>query len=180
MLIQTDKLKRRPRQIDIEEPARGFVVLHELIEQGVVAFNAPIRGSLTAVWAGQIIEVTGQLTTSVTIPCGRCLTPVSSDLRIDVQLCYRGRHGEEEPLPDEQEVKTEELGLIAFSGTDIDLRPDIDQEIIMALPPQVVCGSDCQGLCPVCGSNRNLEPCTCEPPVFHAGLAALKNFKVDP
>ena len=180
MLIQTDKLKRRPRQIAINEPATGFIVLHELIEQGAVIFNAPIRGVLNAVWAGQVIEVTGQLSTSVSMPCGRCLTPVNRDLTIDVQLCYSGSTREDQSPPDDHEVKAEELGLIAFSGTDIDLRPDIDQEIVMALPQQLVCDADCQGLCPTCGVNQNLEQCSCDPPVFHAGLAALKHFKLEP
>jgi hypothetical protein len=30
----------------------------------------------------------------------------------------------------------------------------------------------------VCGGNLNQERCDCNPPVFHGGLAALKNFKV--
>ena len=59
MLIQTDKLKRKPRQIDIDESATNFIVLNDLIKQGSVSFNDTIHGTLTATWAGDVIEVSG-------------------------------------------------------------------------------------------------------------------------
>ena len=76
MLIQVDKLKRRPRQIEIDEHASGFAVLHDLVDQGAVDFKDRIRGALTANWAGNIIEVAGHLETTVTSSCGRCLKPL--------------------------------------------------------------------------------------------------------
>ncbi len=178
MLIQIDKLKRQPRQIIVDEQATDFPVLRELIAQGTVAFDEMVNGTLEAVWAGDIIEVAGQLSTHVTSPCSRCLMPVTSPLEIQVMLCYAGKDDSEEVSDVEEiEIQGEELGLIPFSGPEIDLRPDLDQEIIMALPQQPLCRVSCQGLCPVCGCNLNQSRCDCEPPVFHAGLAALKNFK---
>jgi len=179
VLIQIDKLKRRPRQIVLDEQAKDFPVLRELIEQGAVAFNQAVTGTLEAVWAGDVIEVTGLLVTRVSSPCSRCLVPVESPLEIQVVLCYAGKADEEEaPVADEIEIQSEELGLIPYSGSEIDLRPDLDQEIIMALPQQPLCQEICLGLCPVCGCNLNQSHCECETPVFHAGLAALQNYKV--
>ena len=43
MLIQIDKLKRRPRQIELDEHASGFVVLRDLVDQGAVDFEERIR-----------------------------------------------------------------------------------------------------------------------------------------
>jgi len=179
VLIQIDKLKRRPRQINLNEQATDFPVLRELIEQGTVAFNEAISGTLEVTWAGDVIEVAGLLTTQVTSPCSRCLMPVVGQLEIQVILCYAGKEDSEEAAPGEDiEIQSEELGLIPFSGPEIDLRPDLDQEIIMALPQQPLCQETCKGLCPLCGCNLNQVSCDCEPPVFHAGLGALKNFKV--
>ncbi len=176
--IQIDKLKRRPRQIVIDEQEAGFSALQDLIGQGDVTFDENIRGILNATWVGQIIEVTGHLTTMVTLPCSRCLLPVTCNVDVPIVLSYAGCDDVEDlPLAEEVELQSEELGLIPFSGTEIDLRPDLAQEIIMALPQQPLCQKTCQGLCPICGSNFNLNSCDCEPPVFHAGLAALKNFK---
>jgi uncharacterized protein len=178
VLIQIDKLKRLPRQIVINEQATDFPVLRELVERGDVVFSEAIAGTLEATWAGDVIEVAGVLATRVTSPCRRCLMPVANQLEIQVMLCYAGKDaGEEAPVVEELELQSEELGLIPFPGPEIDLRADLDQEIIMALPQQPLCQESCQGLCPVCGCNLNQSRCDCEPPVFHAGLAALKNFK---
>ena len=178
MLIQIDKLKRRPRQIELDEHASGFAVLGDLVDHGAIDFKDRIRGTLTASWAGKIIEVSGLLETTVTSLCRRCLKPVTSHLEIDVLLCYSDLSDEEAAVAEELELQRAELGLIAFSGTEIDLRPDIEQEIIMALPQQLLCAEHCRGLCPSCGIDLNQGQCRCEQPIFHAGLAALKNFRI--
>lgn len=179
MIIQIDKLKRQPRQIEIDEQASGFSVLHELAEQETVVFEDAIRGTLTATWAGKIVEVSGHLETTVTLSCARCLKSITSHLEIEALLCYSELAVDEEHVAEEVEIQSEDLGLITFSGTEIDLRPDVEQEIIMALPQQLLCEEGCKGLCPVCGIDLNLGSCKCVPPVFHAGLAALKNFRLE-
>ena len=179
MLVQVDKLKRRPRQVDIDEDASGFTILRDLIALGAVDFKDRIRGSLNASWAGKIIEVTGHLETTVTSSCGRCLKPVTSHLEIELLLCYSDLSDDEGAVAEELEIQRDDLGLIGFSGTEIDLRPDIEQEIIMALPQQLLCAENCRGLCPSCGIDLNQDQCRCERPVFHAGLAALKNFRIE-
>jgi len=179
VLIQIDKLKRRPRQINIDEQATSFPVLAELIEQGAVAFNTTISGACEATWVKDSIEVAGQLASTVTSPCCRCLMPVVSHLDVPVKLSYVGNDDEETHVVEEIELQGEEISLIPFSGPEIDLRMDLGQEVIMALPQQSLCQEECRGLCPVCGCNLNMASCDCDPPVFHAGLAALKSFKVN-
>ena len=179
MLIKIDKLKRRPRQIVINEQATGFPALQDLIEQGTVNFNKSINGTLEVTRAGRTIEVAGHLATAITSPCGRCLAPVAGQLEVPVALCYADSDNIEEiPFSEEVEIQKEEISLIPFSGDEIDLQSDIAQEIIMALPQQPLCQETCLGLCPVCGHNLNQGSCDCEPPIFHAGLATLKKFKV--
>jgi uncharacterized protein len=178
VLINIDKLKRRPRQIDVDVQATDSPALHDLIEMGVVAFNEAIIGTLEATRVERGVVVSGQLTTTITSSCSRCLLPVITPLEIPVALCYADRDNIEEiPFAEEIEIQREELGLIPFSGTEIDLQPDLAQEIIMALPQQPLCQKTCLGLCPVCGGNLNQGNCDCEPPIFHDGLANLKKFK---
>lgn len=178
MLIQIDKLKRQPRQIDVAEQAKDFPVLAELMAAGSVAFNETICGSLEVAWAGDYLRVKGQLATIVTSPCCRCLAPVTSPLDVPVQLSYSGSDNSDSPLDEDLELQSEDLGLIPFSGPELDLKPDVEQEIVMALPQQPLCHDACLGLCPACGCNLNQNRCDCEPAVLHAGLEALRNFKV--
>ena len=180
MNIQLDKLKGRPRQIDIGEPFAGFPALVDLVEHGDVEFTDQIKGHFTATWAGDVVEVSGSLQTSVKLPCSRCLEEVPLQLDIPVVLSYsRMAQGSDGGEADEIELDEDDLGLIPIVGDVIDLRPELENEVIMALPQQVLCRPDCEGLCPVCGQNQNLADCQCERPVFHSGLAALKKLKLD-
>jgi uncharacterized protein len=42
-----------------------------------------------------------------------------------------------------------------------------------------LCREDCQGLCPVCGTNLNNGTCTCKREWEDPRLAALKKLKTD-
>jgi uncharacterized protein len=46
----------------------------------------------------------------------------------------------------------------------VDLTEEIRESILLTFPVHPVCRSDCRGLCPKCGANRNRKPCRCEPP----------------
>ena len=178
MLIQVDRLQKRPQEVAIKEPATGFAVLDSLVVQKALTFTTPLQGQLSAVMAGDIIEVFGHISTSLEMTCSRCLTKVPCDLNIDIHLCYSETKEDVLEQHDELELQKDQMGLISYAGKEIDIRPDIEQEIIMALPQHVLCHNDCRGLCPVCGIDLNSSKCSCEPPVFLDGLAALKDFKV--
>ena len=41
---------------------------------------------------------------------------------------------------------------------------------------QPLCRPDCQGLCPVCGKDRNVDPCQCQVEWVDPRLAVLKTL----
>jgi uncharacterized metal-binding protein YceD (DUF177 family) len=178
VLIQIDKLKRRPRQIAVERQASSFPVFAEMIVSQSVTFDESITGSLEASWVGDYIKVSGRLATLVNSPCCRCLAPVSTRLNVPILLTYVSAEEGEATHDDELELHADEMELINFSGPELDLLPDVEQEMVMALPPQPLCEASCLGLCHSCGCNLNQVSCNCEAPILHPGLAALKNFKV--
>lgn len=141
--LNVDKLKRQPRQVSIGETVSDFPVLSDLVKQGTVTFDDKITGTLIARWAGDIIEVSGCLKTSVTMPCARCLGPVSRSVSVDVQLCYIHSEDDDTPEVEEVELGSNDLGVIPFNEPEIELRGDIEQEIIMALPQQLLCDESC-------------------------------------
>jgi len=49
------------------------------------------------------------------------------------------------------------------------------EDIILALPPKLLCKPDCAGLCHRCGTNLNDGPCECKPE-GDPRLAALKQL----
>lgn len=181
MQIRVDNLHKGPRQVAFCEPAGTFPALVALAEQGEVVFRGDVAGSLEVSLAGETIRVVGRAATRVGLTCSRCLTETERSLDVPLNLCYQKAEAApgNEALPEELELTLKEMELIPFQGDIIDPAPEIAQEIIMALPQSVLCREDCAGLCPVCGNDLNQQECGCEKPVFHAGLARLKDFKVD-
>lgn len=78
----------------------------------------------------------------VTGPCMRCLEPAEPTFAIDVREVFQPGGGEELTSP---YVEHEELELGAWAR----------DALALALPPAVLCRSDCAGLCPECGANLN-------------------------
>ena len=93
------------------------------------------------------ILVRGDLGFDVELDCARCLTPVEDHVDVDVAEMYH------EPGHEE----AEEGYLI--EDEHIDLGTLLRDAIIMSVPVRVLCTDDCQGLCPVCGTDRNREDC---------------------
>lgn len=48
-----------------------------------------------------------------------------------------------------------------FDGSEIDLTQLVIDAIVLDLPSRLLCKPDCQGLCPVCGTDRNKNQCGC-------------------
>jgi uncharacterized protein len=82
--------------------------------------------------------------------CRRCLEPASGVLEVTVRELYtEGGDGEETyPLVEDE----------------VDLEPLVHDAVLLELPQAPVCRPDCLGLCPHCGANRNVEPCSCVEP----------------
>jgi uncharacterized protein len=72
------------------------------------------------------------------------------------------------------EVSADELEVGFFSGDGIELADIVTEQVILSVPMKVVCRAGCQGLCPICGANRNVNPCYCVPPQDKSPFASLK------
>ena len=58
----------------------------------------------------------------------------------------------------------------------IDLDRVVETETTLAIPMKPLCDPGCRGLCPVCGVNRNLNPCACAERAPDPRLAVLKTL----
>jgi DUF177 domain-containing protein len=99
------------------------------------------------------------------LQCSRCLEPFAWTARPEFDLrVVRAPKGDPE---------TE---IVAPEGK-LELEGMVTEQLYLGLPLKPVCRPDCQGLCPVCGANRNTDPCD------HAGepvdprLAPLLRFR---
>jgi uncharacterized protein len=120
------------------------------------------------------IRVKGHLTVRMDTDCDRCLEPASCPLDEDFELYYRpveDGYGEEKVL-DEGEAQ---MGF--YEGDGLELNDVLREFVLLSLPMQKLCREDCKGICPVCGQNRNLNPCDCQTEAADDRWAALKEIK---
>ena len=62
---------------------------------------------------------------------------------------------------DDVELTEEDTRTAFFSGTQLAIGDILREQVLLALPMKALCRVDCKGLCPVCGTNRNLNTCNC-------------------
>lgn len=112
-----------------------------LTDDGLVRF-AGIATSLPSA-----VNVQGTIEAQWQGICSRCLDPVVRDIAIDVNEIF-------EPHPTEGET-------YALDSDMLDLTPLINEAIMLELPILVTCDEVCRGLCPQCGTNKNVQSCEC-------------------
>jgi uncharacterized protein len=180
MRIRIDDIKDEGLTLDFAEEATAFPELAEVSAAGDCEFTAPVKTRLRAFQVRGMVEVEGQVETTLRQSCSRCLEEYEETLSAPFALTYTRELPEvEEDSGDEVEISAEEMGLILFEGEEIDLREAVQEQVIMGLPLQPLCRRECKGLCPQCGANLNEGECGCGSPDFSIKFAALKGFKVD-
>jgi len=124
--------------------------------------------------AGRFV-VEGRVEADSQVDCSRCLEPVDRPLLISfsIRLLQTGDIAE----CVEKEIEKSDLDSSVLEGNQIDLTEIVREQILLDIPEQVLCKEDCLGLCPKCGSNRNLIDCKCEEDEIDPRWAALKNLK---
>jgi uncharacterized protein len=113
------------------------------------------------------------------LACSRCLEPF--ELPVDAEFDVRYLP-QSENTGEEREVEEDDLTVAFYRDEVIDLGQLLEEQFYLALPMKPLCRDDCQGLCPSCGVNLNVETCGCqvrwEDPRL-AGLKALMNRNND-
>ena len=142
---------------------------------GDVTSSSPIAYTIHLSRSGTTVFVKGAVTATVELPCSRCLE--SFDFPLTSEFSFSLVPEASEPGPCEKELQTEDLETDFYDGETIDVRKIVHNNVLLGLPIKPLCRDDCSGLCPVCGTNRNLARCTCstdEP--GDPRLARLKEF----
>jgi len=115
-------------------------------------------------WASDDVVVTATVRAPWSGSCRRCLGPAAGEITARVREVY-------EPSSDGEET-------YALHGSRVDLAPLVRDAVLLGLPPAPLCKEGCQGLCPVCGANRNEARCRCDvspPDPRWAALDALRD-----
>lgn len=178
MRIRIHDITDKGVELESEEKAEKFPILSEMVRSGECEFLAPIRVRVRAFQVRRLIEVEGSFGTRVRLACSRCLKDFEIPLEGKFALTFTRELPErKETDPEGVELTAEEMGLILFSGEEIDLLPAVQEQVVLAFPIRALCGDACKGLCPRCGEDLNLGACGCEPEEADERFSILRNFK---
>jgi len=158
LAARTDAI-RISGQVDLSEAAAN--------SQDLLAIE-PAQAELTARYAEGVAIVEGEASVLVTQSCSRCLTPVRQTITVPIRELFT----QKPEVADSDE--DEDIHLVESDR--IDLEPYVEENVLVALPYAPLCGEDCKGLCPNCGTNRNERDCGCSTERVDPRLAGLADF----
>ena len=124
------------------------------------------------------ILVSGHIAGKLEGDCDRCLERTPLDLDRDFRLLYLPDLMDDAAPDAELEKGETEIGY--YEGNGLRLDDVLREQILLWLPMHWVCSGECKGICPICGGNRNLVDCECEPHPTDDRWAALRNFHPSP
>ena len=120
------------------------------------------------------VTVKGEVSAELQLECDRCLKslsiPVASTFEVEYVTPDIYRAGQEAELLDE------DLSLSVFDGEVVDIDELVREQLLLALPAQVLCREECKGLCPECGGDKNLADCKCQETEIDPRWAGLKEI----
>ncbi len=179
--IHLDHLIDKEHRLEFEEKPEAFPVLTNMINTNGCVFLNPIKTRLRAYRIGDIVGVEGYFETAVRLACSRCLSEFETSITSHFTLTYMQENPDRlNKLPDEEvELKPDDIGLIPFSGEEINLMEGIQEQVVIALPLKPLCREKCKGLCPKCGAILNEGDCSCDTSAFNTNFSVLKNLKID-
>lgn len=112
--------------------------------------------------------ISGQGELTVSVPCGRCLTEVLTEISFQIDRELRIT---------EDGIKDGDLEEAAYlNGVYLDADRLIYEEILMNWPMNVLCKDDCKGICKVCGQNLNRGDCDCQKTEPDPRMAAIQDI----
>ena len=123
------------------------------------------------------VRIKGHLRVVMETDCDRCLEATRFPIDSDFDLFYRP----EDTTPagqDEVEIDEGEAEIAFYEGSGLELKDILREHVLLSMPMQRVCREDCQGICLVCGQNRNLVKCGCEVKTVDDRWSALKKLSV--
>lgn len=118
-----------------------------------------VAGSLTGTTDGVQAEFTASAV--VHFQCVRCLAEWDETLEV------AGSH-HFSVIPDEDGYTIE--------GATVDMFNPAKDELSLAIPPAPLCDVDCRGLCPICGTDLNSDPCDGHGEESDSPFAVLKDL----
>ncbi len=119
----------------------------------------PITARVDIYKAGDKYILEGEMNGSVKIACDRCLSVYDFGIKTGFKLFFtqNSRYGNKAEI----ELLEEDMETGFIEGDEIELDDILKEQLYLSLPIKSLCKEECLGLCPVCGTDLNIQRCNC-------------------
>jgi uncharacterized protein len=153
---------------------RSYTFTERLLELDTDLVMRDLEGSVRFTRTASGVLADAEAHGAVEMQCTRCLAPAPQEIAVAFRDEFHSRvevnTGFALPKPDEEDpFFIDELHML-------DLGEAIREYALIALPMRPLCKPDCQGLCPTCGVDRNVETCNCQEAAGDERFAALRSL----
>ena len=123
--------------------------------------DTPFTATVTVKAEGSgVFHVNGTVEATTSLECSRCLKRFTFPVKetaMDFDLVPEAA----QKLSAEHELDRSELDTEFYRGEEIEPKEFIREQLLLAVPMVPLHDTDCKGLCPVCGGDRNEQDCGC-------------------
>lgn len=156
LVLQVDDLIGHPEKSRV---VTGTLPVNLRLVESTVEGQMLVSGVVTGTVDGVQADFTA--TANADLTCVRCLTSWIEGLEVTGSQHFS-------PTPDEDGY--------AISGGEIDLAGPATDEMALGIPLVPMCRPGCRGLCPICGTDLNTDPCDGHGDDSDSPFAALKDL----
>ena len=178
MKLIVDHIKDIPISLHFDEPVEAYPLLAGMQNDTSCSITGNIQGDIIVTREYENIRVTGRVTAPLGLSCSRCLVDYPSFVDTNFTIFFRKDSANTASTEDELELGEMDLLSSTYSGDEIDLTPEIEEQVAMEIPVKPLCSEECKGLCHQCGTDLNISSCSCSKEPVSITFSALKNFKV--
>ncbi len=104
----------------------------------------------------RMIELKATINVKANLICDRCAGEFVRNIKTNYRMVYFFSEDETGGYP------KEEVAVLPSENTVIDISDDVRQFTQLTIPLKVLCKSECKGLCQICGSDLNVNTCSCD------------------
>jgi uncharacterized protein len=163
-------------KIPILHLEEGNHQLEDLIKKGTLHFyhdevyQEDIRVRVDLNKFNKNISCRAEIFTRIHLSCDRCLAEFDRDFREKFEILF---------FIGQKELDIDEDSVVFISPElkEIDLKPYIQETLILSVPMKFVCRTDCLGICAGCGVDLNQGKCRCHKQTYDSRWEKLKDLK---
>ncbi len=115
--------------------------------------SEPVLASGTVRNTAGVLMMKGNITTTIHGVCDRCASDFTAPVEFPIDVVLVTELANED---------SEDEWVFDLKGNDADLEEIVRTVFVLNMDSQLLCKSDCKGVCGGCGKNLNHEACVCQ------------------